>query len=96
MTLQSLNLRRGGGQYYQGGQWPVFIEKIDAGWLLSATVPGWREAYLVDARQDRMWLKRMQNSRTLLSQAKLAGYAFSTRREALQAWDFACQMASPS
>lgn len=82
--MQNLNLRRGGGQYFQDGDYPVFVERGAHGWRLYAKVPGFREAFLVDKRHDRMWLKRLQESCYLLRVTGLDGYRFESRREALE------------
>ena len=83
--LQSLNHRRGGGQYFVHQPYPVFVEKIPQGWRLSASVPGFREAFLLQ-RNDRRWLAQLNLSRRLLRSTSLSGQVFKTRRDALDAW----------
>lgn len=93
--MQNLNHRRGGGQYFQDGPYPVFVERGPGGWRLYASVPGFREAFLVDrASPERGWTLRLQASHSLLRRTGLGGYRFKSRREALQTFRAAVEVSA--
>lgn len=94
MALQSLNRSRGGGQYFLSGHLPVIVDLTRQGWRLSGVLPGFREAYLLDRKQQEGWLLRLQETRRFLKETGLDRYRFSTRREALSTFKVAAETKS--